>query len=45
MIRTIAGVGSLVTLLLLVGYSIGYAVCLWRYELVEHKKVVDVPED
>jgi len=45
MIRALAGWGSLVTLLLLVGYSIGYVVCLWRYELVEHKKVVDVSKD
>ncbi len=53
--RTIAGAISASVMLLLIGYSIGYFVCLWRYNIVQRSPerrpidgrmpVVDVPDD
>lgn len=42
--RVVAGYLSAVMLLLLIGYMIGYFVCLWRYQPSPEGSTAEVPE-
>lgn len=42
--RTIAGYLSATMLLLLIGYVIGYFVCLWRYQPSPERSTAELPE-